>query len=379
MKWLHPMTKLQQCVATLVFAAASICLPLHAGDRPGRDATAIHHVFLIMLENEPFDITFGAQTSWPYLSHELTAQGALLTQYYGIGHNSLGNYIALISGQAPNPATQKDCQNFVNFHATARQLDANGQLAGQGCVYPSTVRTVTDQMRDAGLSWKGYMEGMGNNPRREAPRCGHAAIGTVDQTYRETLTDRYADKHNPFVYFHSIIDDKAYCSQHIVPLDALRSDLQQSDTTPNLAFITPDLCHDGHDAPCLNGETGGPVSADAFLRDWVPRIMASPAFQKDGVLIITFDEGTDASACCGEEPLRGGPPPGQYGPGGGRIGAVVLSPFIKPGTVSHTPYNHYATLRSVETWFGLGYLGYAAQPQVHAFGEDVFTRPPGSD
>ncbi|WP_236585300.1 alkaline phosphatase family protein [Dyella sp. EPa41] len=379
MKWLHPMTQLQQYVATMVFAVASVCSPLHADDRSSPSATAIHHVFLIMLENEPFDITFGAQTSSPYLSHELTAQGALLTQYYGIGHNSLGNYIALISGQAPNPATQKDCQNFVNFHPTARQLDANGQLAGQGCVYPSSVKTVTDQMRDAGLSWKGYMEGMGNNPRREAPRCGHAAIGAVDQTYRETLTDRYADKHNPFVYFHSIIDDKAYCSQHIVPLDALRSDLQQPGTTPNLAFITPDLCHDGHDAPCLNGETGGPISADAFLRDWVPRIMASPAFRKDGVLIITFDEGTDASACCGEEPLGGGPPPGQYGPGGGRIGAVVLSPFVKPGTVSHTPYNHYATLRSMETWFGLDYLGYAAQPLVHAFGEDVFTRPPGSD
>jgi len=376
MKWLHSITRLKQCVITLGLVAATLCSPLRADDRSKPAPAAIHHVFLIVLENESFDIAFGPQTGAPYLSRELTAQGALLTQYYGIGHNSLDNYIALISGQAPNPATQKDCQDFINFHPSARQLDANGQLAGQGCVYPSSVKTITDQMRDAGLSWKGYMEDMGNNPRRESPRCGHASIGAVDQTYRETLTDRYADKHNPFVYFHSIIDDTTYCNQHVVSLGALAGDLQQAGTTPNFVFITPDLCHDGHDAPCLNGEQGGPVSADAFLRTWVPRITASPAFQQDGVLIITFDEGTDATACCGEQPLHGGPPPGQYGPGGGRIGAVVLSPFVKPGTVSHTPYNHYATLRSMETWFGLDYLGYAAQPHLHAFGGDVFTRSP---
>jgi hypothetical protein len=374
MKWLHAMTELKHFLVTLVFAAAFMAsAPLLADGRSIPITAPVHHVFLIVLENEPFEITFGPQTNAPYLSRELAPRGALLTEYYGIGHNSLDNYIALISGQGPNPATQTDCQEFVNFHPTARQLDGDGQLAGQGCVYPSTVRTVTDQMRRAGLTWRGYMEGMGSNPMRESPRCGHAVIGSTDQTYRETLTDRYADKHNPFVYFHSIIDDTAYCGQHVVSLDALRNDLAQLRTTPNLVFITPDLCHDGHDAPCLNGEKGGMVSADAFLREWVPRITDSPAFQQDGVLIITFDEGTDAKACCGERPLRGGPLPGQYGPGGGRIGAVLLSPFIKPGTVSDTPYNHYATLRSMETWFGLKYLGYAAQSQLRTFGSDVFT------
>ena len=374
MKWRHLMTELKHSLVALFFAFTFlVSAPLLADGRSIPITAPVHHVFLIVLENEPYELTFGPQTNAPYLSRELAPRGALLTEYYAIGHNSLDNYVALISGQGPNPATQTDCQNFVNFHATAKQLDSNGQLLGQGCVYPSSVRTVTDQMRRAGLSWKGYMEGMGNNPRRESAHCGHAAIGSTDQTYRETLTDRYADKHNPFVYFHSIIDDAGYCGEHIVPLDALRNDLAQASSTPNLVFITPDLCHDGHDAPCLNGEKGGMVSADAFLRDWVPRITESPAFKQDGVLIITFDEGTDAKACCGEQPLRGGPLPGQYGPGGGRIGAVLLSPFIKPGTVSNTPYNHYATLRSMETWFGLSYLGYAGQPQLHTFGSDVFT------
>lgn len=337
--------------------------------------TSVRHVFIIVLENEPYDITFGAQTPAPYLAHELTKEGALLSQYYGIGHNSLDNYIALVSGQAPNAATQDDCRDFVEFKATTTKPGADGQLAGQGCIYPATVKTIGDQLQGAGFAWKGYMEGMGSDPTRESARCGHAAIGDRDQTNHETVTDRYADKHNPFVYFHSVIDDAAYCDQHVVPLDALTTDLAQVSTTPNLAFVTPDLCHDGHDAPCLNGEKGGLVSADQFLRTWVPRITASPAFQRDGLLIITFDEGTDATSCCDEHDLPGGPVAGQYGPGGGRTGAIFLSPFIKPGTITHTPYNHYSTLKSIEHWFGLPYLGYANRPALAVFGSDIFATP----
>jgi hypothetical protein len=55
---------------------------------------------------------------------------------------------------------------------------------------------------------------------------------------------------------------------------------------------------------------------------------------------------------------------------------VLLSPFIRPGTVSATPYNHYALLRTVEAIFGLPYLGYAASTDLKTFGADVFTAPP---
>jgi hypothetical protein len=104
------------------------------------------------------------------------------------------------------------------------------------------------------------------------------------------------------------------------------------------------------------------------------------------MLIITFDESgsinaSGATACCGERGLPGAKyPPGLSGPGGGRIGAVVLSPLIKGGTVSDTPYNHYALLRTVEGIFALPQLGYAAATDLEAFGSDVFSagvpRPP---
>jgi len=342
-------------------------------------AHAPRHVFVIVLENEPFQVTFGEHSPAPYLAHELPKQGSLLTQYFGIGHYSLDNYIAMISGQAPNSETQEDCGVFSEFKRDAPGFDANGQIRGSGCVYPADVKTLANQLQDAGYTWKGYMESMGANPAREASACGHVAIGAVDHTNSATATDQYADKHDPFVYFHSIIDDHAHCAAHVVNLDKLPADLQSLATTPNFSFITPDLCHDGHDAPCKNGEPGGLISADKFLREWVPQILASPAFKQDGLLIVTFDEGTDAAACCGETKPAGAPQPGKFGPGGGRIGAVVVSPFVKAGSVSNVPYNHYSLLRSIEDWFGLPHLGYADQHGLSAFGADVFNvEPPRS-
>jgi len=335
-------------------------------------------VFVIVLKNQSYETTFGAHSPAPYLAHELPSHGALLPNYYGIGHYSLDNYIAMVSGQAPNPATRRDCGVYSEFARSQPGLDANGQALGTGCIYPSDVKTLPDQLEAAGLAWKGYMEDMGADPARESATCGHVPIGAVDYTNRASPRDQYADKHNPFVYFHSIIDDQARCDAHVVNLDAIEHDLGSVAGTPNFAYIVPNLCHDGHDGvgpgkSCVNGEPGGLVSADAFLREWVPRITASPAFRKDGLLLVTFDEGLDAGACCGEQPLPGDPMPGTYGPGGGRVGAVLLSPFIKPGTVSMHDYNHYSFLRSVEDLFGLGHLGYAAAPQLRSFGDDVFT------
>lgn len=124
----------------------------------------------------------------------------------------------------------------------------------------------------------------------------------------------------------------------------------------------------------MNGEPGGLVSVDKFLRTWVPRITSSPAFRKDGILIITIDESdtTDATGCCGEKSLPDGPKPGRHGRGGDRIGALVLSRFVKSGPVSDQPRHHYSTLRSVEQWFGLPYPGYAQSESVPVFGPDVF-------
>ena len=332
---------------------------------------APRHIFVVILENEDAEVTFGDGSPAPYLAQTLPSQGQLLTQYYGIGHQSLDNYIAMLSGQAPNVDTQADCQFFTDFApATPPVIDANGQAVGQGCVYPAAVTTVADQLESAGLIWRGYMEDMGTP-------CRHPAVGAQDDIQQAEVGDQYAARHNPFMYFHSIIDDNASCQQHVVDLSALTADLAGASTTANLSFITPNLCHDGHDSPCVDAQPGGLVSANAFLEEWVPKILDSPAFKADGLLVVTFDEAefgdpSSATACCGEVPGPNSPLPGGDGPGGGRVGAVVVSPFTAPGSVNDTPYNHYALLRTIEDAFGLEHLGFAGASTLHALGPDVF-------
>ena len=369
--------RLVALLASLLLAAASA--PRAAAPAAPNALPPIRHVFILLLENQSYALTFGAQSPAPYLARTLPARGALLTQYYAVGHASLDNYVALISGQAPNEATQLDCPVFSDFRASAAAPDAHGQLPGVGCVYPRSVRTLPDQLEAAGLTWRAYMEDMGKNPAREAATCAHVPIDKLETTQVAQRTDQYAARHNPFVYFHSIIDNQQRCDAHVVNLEHLTEDLKTAAGTPNYVFITPNLCNDGHDAACADGRTGGLVAINAFLKHWVPLIEASPAFHAAGLLVITFDESDGAGpegsrACCAEQPLPGARYlPGFNGPGGGRVGAVLLSPFIKPGTVSATPYNHYALLRTVETIYGLPYLGYAASAQLKIFGADVFT------
>jgi len=117
----------------------------------------------------------------------------------------------------------------------------------------------------------------------------------------------------------------------------------------------------------------------SFLQTWVPKITGSPAWAEGGLLVINFDESdsSDASACCNEQPGPNTPNPGgtTQGPGGGRTGAVLISQFIRPGSQNATPYNHYSLLKSIEDVFGLGYLGYAGQSGLQAFGPDVYNAP----
>ena len=383
----------------------------------------VRHVFVITLENKSYDVTFGSSKQAPYLNGTLKPMGALLTNYYATGHVSLDNYIAMISGQPLSLDTQRDCPIYSDFKQTSTKTD--GIAIGNGCVYPASVKTLADQLKAHGFSWKGYMEDMGNDPTRERATCGHPALNARDATQRAQAPsaavpsgDQYATRHNPFVYFHSIIDSPD-CAANDVPLDKLEADLAAVTTTPNFVFITPNLCNDGHDGDgtgasgkgCVNGEPGGLTSADKFLQIWAPKILASPAFKQDGLLIINFDESDFATesrstdpatgkttitvtfegkACCGQQLGPNVTRPStqvipvtaalEYksvveGIGGDRIGAVLISPFIKPGTVTDRPYNHYALLKTLEDIFQVGgYLGYANQPGLAPFGTDIFNQ-----
>ncbi|MCC8393127.1 alkaline phosphatase family protein [Paraburkholderia sp. MMS20-SJTR3] len=300
-------------------------------------AKSIRHVFVITLENKNYEESFGttaaASSQDPYLK-SLAPQGALLTNYYGTGHVSLDNYISMMSGQPSTVDTETDCfslwsdvvdagNDSANPKILKAGTDANGH-AGGGCVFPARVKTFPNQLDNAKLTWKGYMGDMGNDlnrdgtrtcsfPARTAKLAGKDPAKAVDGTQSaqassasgDVKADAYATRHNPFVYFHSIIDDIDYCDQHVVNLDDnLENDLKSLDTTPNFVFITPNLCDDGHDGDgtgaagkgCKSGAAGGLTSIDAFLKKWIPLIQASAAYKQDGLIIINFDESNAASS-----------------------------------------------------------------------------------
>ena len=467
--------------------AASAAVRYEAGSSYA--APAIKHVWTIVLENKSYEASFTGLNKNSYLWQTLPSYGLLQRQYYGTSHFSQGNYLSMVSGQGTSPGPQNDCPLYNETGPVQQVADGQYKILRDtkqadgtyndgsiqpGCVFPASVQTLFNQFDAAHVSWKGYMQDMGNDPTREAATCGNPESsapgpnvtdpGGAEGPYASpasltspstTPDDQYVAKHNPFPWFHSLLDN-GDCKEHVVPLAKnLVQDLQSEKTTPAFSFITPNNCSDAHDATCkgdnlsggsnaLTGEKktpantqGGLYAADLFLQQIIPAIMKSPAYQDGGLIDVTFDEafppytiwgnstadknytpdaglgtvtgsstaannGTSVQAqantaqsvvaCCNELPGPNTTQPGNQAfnqdttPGGGVTGAVLISPYITPGSVTDQPYNHYSWLRSMEDLFGVhtggsdgqGHLGYAGADGLRPFGPDVYNNPKGT-
>src|SRR5580704_137060 len=134
-------------LAAVAACISSFAVARSAADEVTTDAARVRHVFIIVLENKNYADTFETSTQDPYLRQTLVPMGALLTRYYGTGHVSLDNYIAMISGQAPTPDTADDCVPGLvgavgNFNDVAQSgWAAQGQVvATGGCIYSVRVK-----------------------------------------------------------------------------------------------------------------------------------------------------------------------------------------------------------------------------------------------
>ncbi len=373
---------------------------------------AIKHVFLIVLADQPYAAVFGPASRATYLANTLEKRGELLVRYYAVAHDELANGIALVSGQGPTAQTAANCPTFADIApaTTGSPPTAGGQVTGSGCVYPKATETLAGQLAAKHLTWRAYVEGMSGG----SGACAHPALGAADPTVgavsppsaapgaanqgtpanQPAMGEEYTTFRNPFVYFHSVIDASAACAADDVGLGQLSSDLKSAKSTPTLSYIVPSLCEDGGPTPCAPGKAAGSAPADAFLRKVVPEILASKAYKNGGLLAITVDQApatgveADSSSCCGQPrfpnlpgpaPVSGGQPTiptaGQLPPsGGGQVGALLLSPFVKAGNVDQDPYNHFSLLRTIEDLFGLKHLGYAGASGVNSFNAAVFER-----
>lgn len=324
------------------------------------EAGRIKHVFLISLVSSGYQAAFGTTGStMPYLNGTLRPKGLLLSNYSVLSEATTPNGVAAISGQPPNAATKADCPTLVEFPSTATTSSA-GVLAGEGCVWPVATNTLAGQLSVAGFTWKAYLEGMVDPTTGEPANCVYP--GPEEEEVIEP--GGYADRLNPFTHFHSLLD-VGECAEGDVPITELKKDLKSEAKTPNLSYISPDLCKAGVAGQCPEGSADGAAAADEWLAEVVPQILESPAYKEDGLLIISFG-GVNPAA-----PVAEGETPPPTPPNPLKTGAVLISKFITKGSNDAAPYNPYSLLRSTEELFGLNLLAKAGDTKTKTFAPEL--------
>ncbi len=255
-------------------------------------------VFVIVMENRNWSSIKGSADA-PYINQTLLRVGAHAEQYYNPPsiHPSEPNYIWLEAGSNLGIGDDSD----------------------PGSNHQSTTKHLVTLLKNAGISWKAYVEGIGGTS------CPLTSGGN------------YAARHVPFLYFDDVtgVNDPTspYCIQHVRPYSELAGDLQQN-TVPRYVFIAPNLCDDMHtDCAPLNNQV---QQGDTWLSRQLPPIFHSAAYQNGGALFITWDEGEGSSD--------------------GPIGLIALSPYARSGYASNIPYTHSSLLRTVQETLGVAPL-----------------------
>ena len=303
----------------------------------------VKHVFVIALSTTSYGAAFGHGSVARYLNGTLVRQGTLLSGYRSLGASALSDYLAMLSGQPPNADTSGGCATYAEFPSGAKP-NAAASSPVSGDIYPDTVLTIGDQVTGAGHVWKAYIDDMGSST------CVHPDSGVADNTALPGAGADYDTRHNPFIYFHSLLD-LGDCSSDDEALTQLPGDLSSVSKTPSYAFIAPGLCEDSSQTSCPGGKPGGLAAEDAFLKQWVPAILRSPAYKHDGALIITFTISKSGASSSKVTTAATGT----------RAGALVLSQYTTAGRKVSTGYDPYSMLRSVEDLFGYTPLAHATQ------------------
>jgi len=282
-----------------------------------RTATGIPrfgHVFVVVMENTSLS-TLTAATNTPYLT-SLFADRASSSNYHGVAHPSLPNYLAMTSGMDVS-SIGCDCEPMGSACGT---FNCNAVLHSCGC--PQSISHLGDQLEAASLGWKAYGEDMGSP-------CNMTSSG------------RYVARHVPFLYYDDVQSDAARCAAHVVDYGGFAGDLASG--APTFSFIVPNLQNDMHDP--ITGGSSNLAHGDTWLSSNLPFILASPAYTGGGLLIVVWDEDDLSGVLAPDDP----------------IGLIVLSPYAKQGGYMSTAHgDHSSLLATIEDGLGLARLGTAA-------------------
>ncbi len=307
--------------------------PVPSAEPEAPEPGPIQHVFWISLASPGYEAAFGTSPQMPYLAGELRPQSLLLTNYSLLDAAPLPNGIAAVSGQPPTAATKAGCPSY------------------EDCLYEVETLSLADQLVGARLRWHGYFEGM-TEEEGKPDSCVHPE----PETGELRTADGYSSSLNPFLFFHSLLD-LGDCDENDVPLGELAGDLQKVDWTANLSYVSPSLCNAGFRGTCPEGTAEGAAAADAFLAKVVPEILASPAYKQDGLLIVSFGAADPAPPADPAAPVANPK----------KVGALLSSPLLSPGSTDGTAYNPYSLLRSIEDLFALEPLAGAGGAKVRSF------------
>ncbi len=342
-------------VAALAMTANAAASSNH--DRRGDDGRQrLDHIYVLMLENHSQSSVID-DVNAPYIT-SLAHRYGMADRYYGVTHPSMPNYIAAVAGDTFGIQDDED-ENVVNLDRV----------------------NLVDQLEAKRISWGAYMEDL---PANKLDRYG--PVLASGQTVK-----LYAKKHNPFVLFDSVKNDPARMAK-VKDYSSLAADLN-SKHAPQFVWISPNQCNDMHggvydtvpghaETPCPYGSAKDDANdaalkhkADAWVKTAVTTIMDSRAWTKRSAIVIVTDENDytgnttnggweNADGCCdspyvakADPRVSADWPGGTYG--GGLIPAIVVSSQVRPGTVDHTPYNHYSLLTSIEDNWNLPHLGHA--------------------
>jgi hypothetical protein len=376
-----------------------------AGALPG-----LKHAWLIVLGENSYESTYGAAAAAPYLTRVLPKKGTLIPNYYGVTGGVLANEIALLSGQGPTPETSANCPNYTAI-TPGMVSEAAEQVEGNGCVYGKEVKTLPTELEEKELSWRAYVEDMENGGASGQPwRCRKPTLGGPDSSPTPSPGDQYATWRNPVVFFGAVTEGEE-CEMHDVGFEVLTRDLSAKKKTPALSLIFPNACHSGGEVECEPGAATGATSVVQLLKNLVPAIMASPAYEEGGGLIMITSaeapqagEHPDPGACCLAPPFpnlplaaTGAAPttsteastaateeeattPTKYteesvlpSGGGGKVGLLLISPLVLPGAVEELEYaNHFTLLKTLAQMFGVEPPGYAAEEAVPTLSPELF-------
>lgn len=265
-----------------LFLLVLVCAVPAAGARPGA-VPSFDHVVVFVFENKERGHVLGTRSAPTF--NRFARQYANLTAYYAVTHPSLPNYIALVSGSTGG----------ITTNCTECRID---------------IPTLADSLEEKGLTWRTYAEGL--------PYAG----------FNGAVFRRYAKKHNPFLYFRSIVDDSKRRNR-IVPLAHLAADARAR-ALPDFSLVVPDMCSSMHDCSVAVG--------DRWLRRVVQPLLKLPRT----AIFLLFDEGSTSAR------------------GGGHTPALVVGTAVRPRSPYRALSGHYEVLRTIEEAWGLRLLGASA-------------------